>query len=81
MHAKGTHGPLIGRQADGQTSKAKVYPVGLNTRIGTEMFSFAVNFLDGCKEQVLPEVFFPDLEQSFMDHNALQPDYHGVGSA
>ena len=77
----GLHGPLIGRPADGtfHTSKAKVYPAGLNTVIGTEMFNFAMHFLDCCADPVLPEVLLPYLEQSFMDHNTIQPDYHGGG--
>ena len=63
VHATATHGPLIGKQEDGafQTSKAKIYPIGLNTIISLEMFRFALHFVDSGTETELPEVFLPTM--------------------
>ena len=78
-HEPGRHGPLIGRQQDGtfQTSKAKIYPEGLNDIIGTAMFRFALQHDSNAVESTLPQDFFPYLEQSFQAHDTVQPDFHG----
>ena len=80
--ATGTHGPLIGKQEDGsfQTSKAKIYPIGLNTIISLEMFRFALRFVDSGTETELPEVFLPYHADGFVDRTTVQPDYHGVST-
>ena len=78
-HAAKTHEILIGKQANGtyQTSKAKVYPAGLNLVLGQAMFSFAASFTHPEVNSQLPEEFHPFLQQRFEDIEVVQPDFHG----
>ena len=78
-HATKAHDILIGKQDNGkyQTSKAKVYPAGLNQVIGQAMFSFAASLATDAIDTQLPAEFEPFLEQSFENIDIIQPDFHG----
>ena len=74
------HDALIGKQDNGlyQTAKAKIYPPGLNTILGTAMFEFAAGLQKPGLSHCLPDEFHPYTVQSFEDANVIQPDYHGL---
>ena len=61
-----------------QTVKAKIYPPGLNTILGTAMFEFAAGLSKPGLSLSLPDEFHPYTVQSFEDANVIQPDYHGL---
>eukprot|EP00435_Cladocopium_sp_Y103_P043513 s216_g12.t1 len=78
-HVHGEHEALIGRQQDGsfQTSKAKIYPHGLNLILGRAMFHFAHKLAGEQVESRLPEIFEPYTVQQFAESGIVQPDFHG----
>ena len=79
-HLPKAHDALIGKQDNGlyQTAKAKIYPPGLNTILGTAMFEFAAGLQKPGLSHCLPDEFHPYTVQSFEDANVIQPDYHGL---
>ena len=79
-HAPGVQTALIGKQDNGsfQTSKAKIYHLRLNEMLGKATFQFAALFATCNAEERMPQEFDPYLEQQYMDHGTVQPDYHGI---
>ena len=79
-HHAGAHQALIGKQEDGsfQTAKAKIYPALMNEIIGRAMHDFALGLKHPDVAAELPQEFEVYTVQQFMDHNIVQPDYHGI---
>lgn len=79
-HAAGTHQALIGRKEDNtfQTSRAKIYPAGLNKVLGTAMYRFAASLATSGCDKELPDVFAELVEQQVFCEDVIQPDYHGA---
>ena len=79
-HGKGAHRGLIGRLSPSsfQTSRAKVYPPGLNkTLVGGVLQFISEMEWDGCSADSLPEEYRPMVAEVFVDRATVQPDYHG----
>ena len=78
-HGPNAHVALIGRQCDGtfHTSRAKVYPKGLNRILAEELYLFAIKLGARNLEGDMPDDFMTMATEQFFCEETVQPDYHG----
>ena len=79
-HGKGAHSGLIGRQSPTSfhTSRAKVYPPGLNRLLADGVLQFVSTFdEDHCSLNSLPDEYKDLIGHAFVASSTVQPDYHG----
>ena len=79
-HGKGAHKSLIGliTPSSFHTSRAKVYPPGLNRLLADGILQYISNFDDDhCSQHSLPEDFTDLIGHAFVEKSTVQPDYHG----
>ena len=78
-HGPQAHQALIGRQPDGSfhTSRAKVYPKGLNVILGEELYRFATQLGASHVQNSMPEAFATLAGEQLFCESLIQPDYHG----